>query len=264
MELCIVLIYPYSRLAYPGGWLRPGHKQQHFAAGTPRLSVVANPGGNVTLLGPRDGLGLPTITGTITTSDTAIGPVLNATTATNNYIGVSFAIAGETPNSMTVACIVIPRASTSIGALFQWGGGAGSASILYLANLMVTINDNSQNYSSGINLTIGRPYFIAACLTSSVSVNFVVRDLISGVVQTASVAALGKANNQGLFLILAAGNSNFSQADLACVMYAINKPLSVQHLVWMAAGPWDFWYPPPSPLGLSAPVAPQARAWIMA
>lgn len=239
------LLTAFNKLAYPGGWARPGYDSRHIAAGTPRLSAVANLAGSITLLG-RTGVltGQPTITGTITTSSTSIGPVINQTTATNNYISVAAGFGGETPSAMTVACIIIPRTSTSIGALFQWGGGAGAANILYLSSLTITLNDNSQNYSSGITLTIGRPYFIAACFISSVAVNFVVRDLISGRIQTATVTALAKANNQGLFLLQAAGNSNFSGADMASVMYSINTKLAVPQLVMMAQAPWDFWYPP--------------------
>lgn len=259
------LILPRNRIAFPGG--NPGFDQSHPAAAGTRVSAVASPTGNLTVLNRAVVTSAPTITGTVTNKVSSIGPVINATAASGNYISCNTVNPGATPVSVTVGLIVRPTASTS-SRWFRFNStSALDANEVLTLSLVPNLNTGGTNFSSGITLTVGTPYFVAVSMFSNNTINWVIRDLSTGDIftSTASIPA-GTVTTSGTGTFFGGTGNVGSFADCAAFTYALNNYLSLPQLRQWAQAPWDFWYPPtaqqlifssgrPGPAAISAAAA---------
>lgn len=104
--------------------------------------------------------------------------------------------------------------------------------------------------SSAITMVLNNPYFIVASGVNGGTVNFAVRNLLTGKLQTASVAA-GTATLTGGSGTLEIGTGPNNQADgsIGPVVWS-QTALSLPTLRQIASDPWEFWYPSPAGLAL--------------
>jgi hypothetical protein len=232
-----------SPLAFPGG--NPGYDPSHIASGPGvRISAVAVSGSPLCV---NSGAQPTIVNGPYPSKILSIGPCLYYTNAAANY--ASFPIPIETPGAITYATILVPNASNANGAVLLTNNGTASgaaATDFYLQSLVPTINVNNVAVSSSIMLTIGTPYFLAVSVISGKPANFVVMNLATGKVQSATVANANniQANGSGTLVIGDILVNLLYQAVsyIGPVMFSVSA-LSMPQLLQWAAAPWDFWYP---------------------
>jgi hypothetical protein len=253
---------------YPAG-RKPGFDPTHVAAGSLfNFSVVALrgdasstsaqdvfcivPGGPCNNTGSTGTLtsGIDSILGISITGfdNSGTGPVIRTPSA-SNWV--------TTPNSVTVAAIV---GTGTNGGVPEWlfsssEFGLQGVQLGRLANNNLALASNG-NVDSGLTLTVGRYYFIAASAKTSGTWNFCTFDLMGfnnfsgsqgGAILTSGVAGNALVADGPNYNI---GNSNANSATRAwtdgfhCVMYSGGTYLSQLQLRQWASDLWSFWYPP--------------------
>jgi len=97
--------------------------------------------------------------------------------------------------------------------------------------------------SSGLSLVIGRAYFAAASGGSGIPTNFVLMDLESGVIKTATAGNIAANSTlDGRYGVGVDFNAGTGTVNVGPNMWA-NAYYSVQQLLDWAKDPWAFWYP---------------------
>lgn len=240
-------LYPFQppSLAFPAG-RAPGFDQSHIAAqGISNgygFSAVASGKTYINLLSggpfttPSQFPAAATISGlgpcglfTTTAQVCAIGANQSTATPPGITVGAIVQFAGTGDGTF---CAVI---GVNSGHASQFGM-AGSSKNLYFYN-------NAASTSS-FTIATGVPYFIAASMQPSSTVNFVAVNLQTGQLLSsttttgASLAALSALPQIGLDL----GDSHTADAYIAAAMLAPSF-MSLQALITWAADPWSFWYP---------------------
>jgi hypothetical protein len=251
---------PNSReaLAYPAG-TRPSVDPKHIASAGLRFSGVAQGANFLSLTQGRLGTraGSPSFA-----IDGVIGPAFNAiaTTDASSFSGQS------TANDATVTLAVILRfnalgaTQTILGtssANNGWRIYATAGSTLAFVAGGVAVQD------SGISISAGVPYLFIVSINASVA-NYLVRNLHTGKVVTASSASASPAAPNGTYLI---GTNSFSEcanAKIAAVMISA-RYMSLWQMRQWAADPWLFWYPRTKdyPIAVAAVGGGFIPAWAM-
>lgn len=234
------LILPSQRLirpnplAYPAG-ATPGIDLSHPAANKLVVSALAQGRSFVNLAS-----GVPLTVSGIGASSVTDGAIGRAT----YFSGVqTCSIAG--PNTVTqnktFAAILRPIAPgagyAGIVNIYDGSGDEG----LYLHNNGVVCYASSDN-NPAMFLANNVPYFIAVSCSGS-NFYYVVRNLNTGAVQTATITGSGPFVRPDSFIYVGEdGVNNASQSYVAAAAYS-NSALSLPQLLQWAADPWSFWYP---------------------
>jgi hypothetical protein len=248
-----VLYVPRQSLVYPAG-RAPGFDQTHVAAsgiclGHGFSALALGNGGLVNLLSGAPGV----LNGTLSAVMTGVGPAVAS--AGSGYLTFPGQSTAADP-SFTTAMIFVPNAVSGSKFLFSFSSGGGNnTNGLFLSGAQLCGYRHSTAALSGINLTSGVPYFIAASANSS-TVCFVVVNLLTGVTEMA-IASLGGTPAAGNGTYVVGATSSLAQeasADYCAVMYAPACMAPAQLLQW-AQSPWDFWYPRRASFEASLPLA---------
>jgi len=227
-------------LGFPGG--NPGVNWGHIALGSqPRFSGVAIPGSTSFANLGIGGRGTSTIAGAPTSAMGVLGPVwLSGTSGYVNFSGR----AATNDALMTIAAMVMQTGgSASANVILQTSGSSNTGWDLRTSSLQVQmVAPAVAAISSGINLTLNVPYFIAASINASKS-SFLVLNLLTGQINTAAVStgSTPLAPN-GVYTLGSDNSGRFWVGQIAAVM-ASAQFMSVPQLLQWAQAPWDFWYP---------------------
>lgn len=221
-------------LAYPGGL--PRFDPSHPAATGTLFSGVPFGGRFINLL---TALPLNTVSGTAATAgvDGNLGPV--AKFAANGAQSSSTLFAATTP-SFTLAAFFRPAAVSGTTIVVGLNNNTGLGQV----SGVLVLRASSSNSSSGLTVSVGVPYFAAASWLSGGNINFVLVNLNTGNIQTAT-SSTAATINLSVFLIAAAGtaaNDEFN-GSIGPVLLGINNYLSLPLLTNWAQSPWDFWFP---------------------
>ena len=220
-------------LAFPSG-ARAGFNAVHIAAGGIRFSGVAQSAGFLNLLNGKNG----TNTGTPTVLiHGLLGP---ATTYPSNSDYTTFTGGPSvTDTETTFAAILVPNTLSGFQYYFSDSGGdaLGVNGNLYYIRFGGTSND------SGLTLTVGVPYFLAASANAS-AVNFAVMRLDNGKFVEATTASGTNLASTGTYRIATVPGAGGS-SGLASVAAAMknSKFMPAAALKQWAYDPWSFWYP---------------------
>lgn len=227
-------------LSYPGN--RSGYNPMHVL-GQANLSAVSRKAGTLTnLLDGRPG----TINGgSISANVILTGHGARVGTTSSIRFGNSPAPSND---SVTFACIVVPNSSVANSAIFDTdGAGTGGNGFGWQSASLVprlVVKPSFTNVSSGITLSVGVPYFIAASCNSSASNHLVMR-LDNGVISTSSTTGLTtpSAPNGTCTVGNFGATSNFaSDMTYHAIMWS-SIFSSKQALLLAASDPWSYWYP---------------------
>lgn len=240
MALALLLKRP-NLLAYPGG--NPGFNPSHVAAngisGRRGFSGVASGAGMISLLTGKPASLASTFTGSI---GGLIGPGVSSTSATSK---------------MTFTGAVGPEQKVTIASIFTWVAGHDgtlfSSSSGQNQQPAVYINGTTNVFeaygvtnvlSSGLVVTAGVPYLGIVSFNAGGSSYFLLKNLLTGQVRTATTGDIGTSvAGTGLYIVGADGFSgdNFA-GNIATMMYAPVFMTLPQMIAW-SADPWSFWYP---------------------
>lgn len=240
MALALLLKRP-NLLAYPGG--NPGFNSSHLAAngisGRRGFSGVASGASMFSPLTGKPASLVGTFSGSI---GGLIGP------------GVSFT---SVTSKMTFTGAVGPEQKVTIASIFTWPGGHDgtlfSSSSGQNQQPAVYINGTTNVFeaygvtnvlSSGLVVAAGVPYLGIVSFNAGGSSYFLLKNLLTGQVQTATAGDIGTSvAGTGLYIVGADGFSgdNFV-GNMATVMYAPVFMTRPQMIAW-SADPWSFWYP---------------------
>lgn len=233
-------IYRPNPLAYPGR--APGFDPGHIAVkgAICRFSAVARNGNFHNLLNGKKG----TLSGTPKRNVSGlIGE--SASFGNGNSDGITFS--GQSVVNDTVLTLAgIFHVAADLGSyqcIFATGGSGGY--YLYLLDTGTLGYYSGADQSSGLVPAANTPYFFAASINSTTKANFVLTNLATGTITTASITPSfnGGAPN-GTYVI---GNQNLASNSLdgsvAAVAYVAKAFLSPAQLLAWAADPWAFWYP---------------------
>jgi hypothetical protein len=193
---------------------------------------------------------LPTqTTGTTAKIDGIIGPAVSFAEPSQSWgIDIIGTAAHLTFSSFTAAAIFRcpsndPNFATVVGA--KTGTGGGQTAVVYLNNSGELILAYPSSIHSGITPTVGRTYFVAVSTVgiSGQPVYFIIRDLVSGKISTASVTqSIGSSWTVRYFFLGADGGGSGFIQSLAAGMVSPIALTQPQLLQW-ANDPWSFWYP---------------------
>ncbi len=236
-----------SRLAYPAGRV-PGFDSTHPAAVgmSPGhgFSGVAMSGAFPDLLKPLRG----SVTGTVTFGmDGAIGPTINMSDASNNYIYSGYSTIVDT--RATFAAIVnttsIVTSGTTKGIITTSSGNTG----IYLSHkdslLRAGIFPANTSIDSTIALLANTPFFIAVSIDYSVGAYFLMRNLKIGSTKIEFVTGnLVPGAPNGSYDIGGNNNTFSFNGAIAAAMFA-PQACGIGALLQWADDPWSFWYPQP-------------------
>jgi hypothetical protein len=234
-------------LAYPAGrapGFDPSHPAMARANGRCRLSVFASGASFINLLNGAPG----TVTGAINSSviDGALGP---ATAFTNSGTGI---ITYPTPTGVndTMQTIAVLVRFTTLTVNYQTIVSGPSGAVLFTLNpsnlLGLYFNFASAFVSSGLTPVVNVPYLaIASYNTGNTTANFLLLNLKTGQIQTATVssASVSTVASSGTYGLGSTGNANQGLGGNLAVGTIIPNYLSPQELAVWAADPWSFWYP---------------------
>lgn len=240
------LIYQPNPLAFPSR--APGVNPSHPAAnGKIYLAGIALNGNFVNLLNGAKG----TINGTPSAGIYgAVGPVF-VPAATNNggSASTAFGIATPAGSVCTFSAIfmtgIITGGSNSV--VFYTGNQGFQITNSTGALVVHTGGGGTVTLSPTLQVTAHTPYFFAGSYTGDASGNFVLVNLATGSINTAT-GTTGYNVVAGTTIVVgnAVANNSCFGGGIATVSYAINavnNVLSIPALVQLAARPWDFWYP---------------------
>ena len=226
-------------LAFPAG-RAPGRDSNHLCSGGALFSAVTL-GTTVYDLIANQSAAIP---GTPTFGISAgLGPYVKPN-GTNypNFSGRSTAVL---PN-VTIAGICL---WTAVGTVFGTGAGVGGGGYgiraIASSHFMLTYNNNIHYSDPSLIISLNAPYFFFASLnTSTGMLNYVVRNLATGVALSAQVTGattVASASN-GTYAFGNDGSNNGGTAQVAAI-YVSSQSFSMQHGLAWAADPWSFWYP---------------------
>lgn len=249
------LVRPFNPLVYPGR--PPGFDPSHFAAqgAICPVSAVARLGGAFAgLLNPAP----PTFTGAPTTS--IMGRLGSVCKFTAGSIFNTFS-AGDGTTAVpgyTAAAILSPTATTADGLVIGYLNGGASTGLELRSLQLSTVQSGSGGFpsNSGLSLTAGRFYFIAASISDG-SQTWLTLDLATGAVKTATTSGSTGALDSCAQVTIGGGGSLGSNSAIAAAYFAQGVFLGVPQLKAWAQDPWSFWYPPAQQsvmfAGLAAP-----------
>ncbi len=249
-----------NRLAYPGGWARPGFDPYHIAVGkTYNDSGIAVAGQNTPLSLAYGGSTAGFSAAHVVPLMTVFGPAMDfsdLSNVVNSQLTVR-AAAGPTPSSFTFGTILLFRGQTFSDPLIMTGY-SGSAITQCLSydntgshNLSLQFGPTGTNYiQSSLSMPNNVPCFIGASYNGAVA-NFIIANITPGggiaggavVTQAVSSVKTIGSNVKTVFGGFGALGNN-SDCWIAAIMYSENKYLTIPQLEQWAAAPWDFWYPP--------------------
>ena len=109
---------------------------------------------------------------------------------------------------------------------FQWGWNGHTAT------------------GSGLYISPGVPYLLLVSQNGAVGLSFLIKNLVTGAVQTAttSAATTGSSSN-GTYVVGGDNIGDYAGGDIAALAY-LQGALSTAEMQAWAADPWSFWYPP--------------------
>lgn len=245
-----------NKLAYPGGWARPGFDPSHFAAGNgARMSWVASSG---------SATGISLLYGTIpvplnvTAKNTDFGPSANCT-ANVSFVNITIPHTpiNTTPTAVIFAAIIkwqgtfftdplIVSAATSSALTQGMGYPIGSPTFL-----SIEFGASGTNWVQSVinmNNLLNNTTFIAASYHQpSGKYTFIARNLTNNFIQTDSgtnTQTLTASSGTNWYIGGLGAQSNNSNCYMLTAMYSENVFLNVPQLLEWAAAPWDFWYQP--------------------
>lgn len=224
-------------LGFPGG-VRPGVDPTHVLSRGCWFSGVAYGSNFLNLLSG----GLGSNTGSPASVLDSAGPATQYTSTTkSSFSGPAASATG------TIACIV--KKTVAFNGTNEWICDFGGSTVGYgLAALNGTplLFDNV-SISSGLTMSVGVPYlYIGSWIDTSsttVTVNFVLVDLTTGRITSATVSSSTSAHGPSTLFI---GNRNDGIRPWAGNLYALCAStafFSVSGLLQIAVDPWSFWYP---------------------
>lgn len=236
-------MFDRTSLAYPCSGA--GFDPTHLAARSCQFSAIASGGNFVNVLTGRIGTIVNGTGAPVFACKGRIGPAVNLpTTAGTGYI----TMAGDaaTPIAVTMGAIVqmnvsqqataqtIFNSSDTVATGCQIRASLTTGALAAVAGALVT---------SGIVLTAGIPYFVAASIVANIF-NFVVCRLDTGQVFTATSATAPTFSAPDGTFVIGNGASHAAETNacIAAVMFARNF-LTLPQLVAWAGDPWAFWYP---------------------
>ena len=231
-----------NSLAYPAG-AAVGFNSTHPASINPIFSGVAL-GGNFVRLFPFNS---GTIAGSpIAALDSTIGPSLKFSAAGDvssflNTIPITYS-----PTETTYGAIINLSAFTNagciLGSAYSGAGGtridvASSTGVLRFVTTALAV------YSSGIALTANQPYFVACTAKFSSICYFLVKNLLTGAVQTSSIT-IGNLTPPTASTIYVGdnGTSHNPTGLIAAAMTSYTYIGAAGLLAW-SKDPWSYWYP---------------------
>ena len=223
-------------LAYPGG--DAGFDATHPAAAGIRFSGVATSNGFQSLDAARK----YTTNATVVYTQTSLGPTLVSTAANSNG-----GLAYQCPYSAQTAAVfgsiftVSSSPPAAGGRVIQTGNnGLLATSAMGLLALI-----GSGNYTTGVTLSVGVPYFVAFSAVPAISkIYFVVANLATGSIRTGTIAGPASITSLNNTVAIAGTTSYALNGGVATAMHSLNNPLGLQALRAWAQDPWAFWYPP--------------------
>lgn len=216
-------------LAYPG--TAPGFDPTHVASKLCRLSVA----GVSNLL-----LGTPPSTLTASTKvDAILGPVTVYTgTQVASYAGLT-----DSSSALTYGMICLSNSPNNV-AIAQTGGGTASMVLIFVAGNVIKLGFvNTGNTSTGL-IVPTNPFFVATS-TNGTTLNTVTVDLVTGAIQSSSVADggnIGSGNGGNTYSLGSDWNGASFVGHIAAAMANVRYMPLAQLLQW-AQDPWSFWYP---------------------
>lgn len=234
-----MLLLSRNELAFPSG-TASGFNPSHVGAPNTRMSCVAQGGSFLNLINNK--IGVVSAGAPAQAMHGIIGPVTKFAATTDAITltgsgGINFASGS---NNFTLACITTVSAAsvnTNIfitGVSFRANLQIGSASNHFFVNVA-----GGSNIDSGIAAVVNQPVFFAASVNPG-GTNFVVKNLLSGAVQTgtgATTAVGGTSDGNYVF-----GGSPSVNGTVAAAMASASSMGMAQLLAW-ADDPWSFWYP---------------------
>lgn len=230
-------------LGYPIGF-SAGVDTSHIAAKGLRFSGIAAPAGLqfINLLNGKKG----TVTSTFTSSIHGIIGRQITSTGTGQVAFSGNAATGV--SSLTIGAIILGMAAATNGIIFNTTSAATAAPFIWQSpttnNLAVTSGSGTINIDSGLGLVAGIPYFIGISFSSlTTTVKFVITNLLTGQIRTASIAnTLAATASNGTYCVAGDGLADGSTGVVAAVMFS-TAGISLPALLQWATDPWSFWYP---------------------
>jgi len=242
------LVYPGDRLA----GFDPTHPIAKNMVPVASFSAVATGQGIVNLM---SGARPSAINGTVTPKIVyPFGPVINIATGANNSVdfaadtntvvkGATFA-AILSVSTVPLPMFIMTSGNGSFGFCFGQSGSTGA--LVAVNNIGGTLSSLACIFAANV------PYFIAASyvrptsgVSQPVSANFVMVNLLTG--QTFFDTITGTSSDPGADNgTLRIGNRNTTNqfgGNMAAAMYTPNT-FTIPQLLFFAADPWLFWYPP--------------------
>jgi len=231
--MAILLRDPY---AVPSG-IAPGIDQTHPAAQGCVLSAVATRNGFFNLT--RGGV-LPA--STVGTPGTAINANMGLC-ATNTGTTQIWRWSGGPTNtepSMTMARIGLHTGGTAF-LLTTGDSTANTAGWRFDISVNVLrMVSNGGAAKNGPTISLSTPYFMAVSINSGAT-NFVVRNLVTGQVQTSTTTGTTATASDG-FTNIGGGSGNTGNQSVAAASIS-HTFMSLQQLLAWSQDPWAFWYP---------------------
>lgn len=237
-----------DRLCYPAGYMPridPTHPAVRASGKFLRFSGVAS-GNNFIRIDKLPVKG--TVSGTITGGiHGVIGPYVKnlGTTASINFAGNSTVAA----TSCTQAAIAITVAAAITQ--FFCATSTATANVPTLAmdagtnQLSLAALTGAPNILSGIVLTAGVPYFLAASYPVNATgfVNFAVTNLLTGqITQTRVANTFTSVASSGTYCVCGDNGIDTCNQSVAAAMYS-TAGLNPSDMFAWAGDPWAFWYP---------------------
>ncbi len=235
-------------LAFPAGF-PPGFNQHHIGAGgisassRRGFSGISKPGGGfVSLL-----TGIPgVIGGTPTSGISFIGPY-SSYSASGDFTSFAGQSTGAAANT-TYAAIFSTIANLGAYQTIISNTNSGTDNVFGVIDTSQFGVYVSGDVTSGITPTAGVPYFFIASILGGTNVNFLILNLLTGVIQTVSAATANTpSTSSGTYQVGNDGTTLVANSHIAAAMYAPRYMTMASMLKW-AEAPWSFWYPLSSPL----------------
>jgi hypothetical protein len=215
-------------LAFPAGFA-PGFDPTHIAAPGTLFSGIAASSGFIRLdravVGTKNGSPLSVIDG-------ALGPSLQPST-TNNGTGNGYTFSSLSPtgsSNATLAAICRPLTFAGGSNGYIIGDSSGFQSIICYTNGGVRVYIGATLVNSGLAATASAPYFIAVSIISGSTFFTVMKNLVSGAIQSAAVTTSDTIGGGETSIAIGQMSGDNFGGNIAAAMYS-NDALGLSELL---------------------------------
>lgn len=246
-------------LAYPAG-IAPGWSPAHAVAPSTQLTCIAS-GANMIDL--QKGIYAVPGGGTVISGiDGIIGP----NTQLSGALDIISIGGRPTTNfgSVTLAAIfTIDTFNTTAANMFVLtsnGGGGWGLGYSATTGLLAGLIENVANKPTSLQLVVKTPYFAAMSVNGTAGIDYILTDLKTGKIVTATTTSGTPVNPSATSFIGSKGVNGAIKGGLAAVMWS-SRYTEPSVLRQWAADPWSFWYPDPGDNWIAAQGAAGFPYW---